>query len=68
MKAFLAGTITDDHEREVELLRNAVTVLTWGRREWADVHRTNRGAIFDFTFVSSVRRLYLRGILEVSVC
>jgi len=42
----------------VELYRRALAVLNWGRKEWADVSRKERGSIFDSAFVRGVRVLY----------
>ncbi|KAF8332610.1 uncharacterized protein EI90DRAFT_3122362 [Cantharellus anzutake] len=48
----------------VGLYKRALAVLDWGRKEWADANRKERGAIFDSTFVRGVRVLYVQTLVK----
>ena len=50
----------------VGLYKRALAVLDWGRKEWTDANRKERGAIFDSTFVRGVRVLYAQTLVKVS--
>ncbi len=50
----------------VGLYKRALAVLDWGRKEWADANRKERGAIFDSTFVRGVRVLYAQTLVKVN--
>ncbi|KAJ2917883.1 hypothetical protein MD484_g2579, partial [Candolleomyces efflorescens] len=47
-----------------EMFMNAVDVLEWGRNQWPDVSKDDRGAIFERGFIRSVKLMYLEAIHE----
>ncbi|EJD45704.1 TPR-like protein [Auricularia subglabra TFB-10046 SS5] len=64
MQAILAWKIDEDHERACTLFRRTVDFLELGRREWANVTRDFRGAIFETTFLLIIERAYLECCVE----
>ncbi|KAF9068934.1 hypothetical protein BDP27DRAFT_1447972 [Rhodocollybia butyracea] len=59
MMAFLTHKVTSNYVFGIELVRNALNFLTWGRKVWKNVPRDNRGTIFDIPFRRGVWNLYL---------
>ncbi|KII91507.1 hypothetical protein PLICRDRAFT_105000 [Plicaturopsis crispa FD-325 SS-3] len=64
LRGFVQGALKNDQNVAVEFLTCAVDVLNWGRRVWKDVHRDNRGAIFDTSFVRGVRHMRLQAYMQ----
>ena len=54
-------------EGSPEFYRNAVEVLEWGARVWKDVPKSDRGAIFEPSFIRGVKRLHLKSQMKVPV-
>ena len=54
-------------EGSPEFYRNAVEVLEWGARVWKDVPKSDRGAIFEPSFIRGVKRLHLKSQMKVCV-
>jgi len=50
----------------LEYFTRAVEVLDWGSREWKDVSKDDRGAIFEWTFIRGVKRHWLTTMHQVS--
>ncbi|KAF9068933.1 hypothetical protein BDP27DRAFT_1421362 [Rhodocollybia butyracea] len=59
MMGLIAHKVTSNYVFGIELVRNALNFLTWGRKVWRDVPRDDRGTIFDITFRRGVWNLYL---------
>jgi hypothetical protein len=49
----------------VAFYRSAFDVLMSGQDIWKDVSPTDRGHIFDMTFVRGVKRIYMLALFEV---
>jgi len=49
----------------LEYYSRALEVLEWGLRKWENVPTTDRGAIFEMTFIRGVKRLRLIALQEV---
>jgi hypothetical protein len=49
----------------VECQSRALEVLDWGSRAWKDIPASDRGCIFERTFIRGVRRLHITAIHEV---
>jgi stress-induced-phosphoprotein 1 len=49
------------------LLWRALNLLDWGRERWSKVDRKQRGAIFDVSWIRSVRVLYGGMLVSVSL-
>jgi hypothetical protein len=50
-----------------QFYRQAIEVLEWGARQWKDVPKDDRGAIFEPTFVRGIKKLYIKSLMRVSV-
>lgn len=50
----------------VKYQSHALEVLDWGSHAWKGVPTTDRGCIFEYTFIRGVRRLQVMAIHEVS--
>ena len=66
LRAFLEGTVRGNSAATIEFLSRSIEILEWGQRVWKDVPRTERGTIFDDTFVRGVRSMYLDALMQVS--
>jgi tetratricopeptide (TPR) repeat protein len=49
----------------IELYRQAVEILEWGRQKWNDVPSKERGSMFDLTYIRAVKRMYITALIEV---
>lgn len=49
----------------IQFLKRAVDLLEWGQNIWKNVTRTDRGMIFQDTFLRSVRSMHLRMFMDV---
>jgi len=65
MQAYVSSHITQQYDCAVELYRQAVEILEWGRREWKDVPSEDKGSMFELTYIRAVKRLYMITITEV---
>lgn len=66
MRGFYQGSM-EDHVAGIEFLRRALDVLEWGLSRWKDVPTSDRGVIFELSFIRGVRRLYLDELMKVRV-
>lgn len=60
MKAALEGGLREQPQAGVEYYRQALDLVEWGRTIWKDVPKSNRGAIFEHSFLIGIRSLYLK--------
>lgn len=67
MRGWVEGGLRGAKPVTVEWLGRALEVLDWGKRAWKNVSRTNRGVIFDSTFIRGVRSLHLDALMEVRI-
>ncbi len=65
MRGYIDGNLRGQHQAEVEFLSRALDILEWGRERWADVPRSDRGSIFEITFIRGVRNMHLHAMMEV---
>lgn len=61
----LDGHLTNKPDNGVQFLKRAVDLLEWGRNVWKNVHKDDRGAIFQDTFLRGVRSLHLKMFMNV---
>ncbi|KAJ2927285.1 hypothetical protein H1R20_g9809, partial [Candolleomyces eurysporus] len=47
-----------------EMLMNALDVLEWGRNQWPDVSKDDRGTIFEKSFIRAVKLMLLEAMHE----
>src|SRR5882762_2283476 len=64
MRAFWCAS-TNQYVTAVELYRQALEILEWGRQDWKDVTSNDRGTIFEITYVRGVKRFYMTALMEV---
>ena len=62
----MAG-IKNNHAAGVEAYDKVLRILEWGRNEWKDVSKDERGAVLEDTFVRGVRELRLDAHIKVYV-
>jgi hypothetical protein len=67
MRGFLSCTISSSYVTGLGYYQRAIDVLLWGRNEWKDVPKHERGIIFEETFVVGIKRLLLSAALSVSL-
>jgi stress-induced-phosphoprotein 1 len=49
------------------MFMNAVDVLEWGRNQWPDVSKDDRGAIFEKSFIRGAKSMFLEAMHEVRI-
>lgn len=59
LKAFIEGGMKKTDAESVRMYDKALAILRWGREQWCDIPREERGTVFDDTFVRGVRHLRL---------
>jgi hypothetical protein len=67
MRGWVEGGFRGVQSVTVEWLSRALEVLDWGAKAWKNVPRTDRGVIFDSTFIRGVRSLHMNAFMEVCV-
>src|SRR5438876_9868626 len=65
MRGFLEGGMRKNYVAREEFFRRAIDVIEWGRSAWKNVSRTERGAIFDETFLRGLRAMHMNALMEV---
>ena len=65
MRGLFEGHLRNQPQTGVEYLKRALDLLQWGRTVWKDVPKSDRGVIFEDTFVVGVRSMYLKEFMEV---
>ena len=72
MRAVLDGDIKLDNKASLETYDQVLAILHWGRERWSNVPATDRGVVFDDTFVRGVRSMriheHMRVRIASSVC
>ncbi|KIK36702.1 hypothetical protein CY34DRAFT_55520, partial [Suillus luteus UH-Slu-Lm8-n1] len=69
VRAWIMRSMLDSHMRNnpevgIQFLKRAVDLLEWGQNIWKNVTRTDRGMIFQDTFLRSVRSMHLRMFMD----
>lgn len=65
MRSMLDSHMRNNPEVGIQFLKRAVDLLEWGQNIWKNVTRTDRGMIFQDTFLRSVRSMHLRMFMDV---
>lgn len=60
MRAVLDGGLKQQPQAGVEYYRRALDLIEWGRTTWKDVPKSDRGVVFEHSFLIGVRSLYLK--------
>ncbi|KAG2035797.1 hypothetical protein BDR03DRAFT_983442 [Suillus americanus] len=60
MRAVLDGGLKQQPQAGVEYYRRAIDLIEWGRTTWKDVPKSDRGVVFEHSFLIGVRSLYLK--------
>jgi hypothetical protein len=64
IRAFV-GTHVQQYVTAIELYRQSVEILEWGRLKWHDVPSKDRGSMFELTYIRAVKRMYITALIEV---
>ncbi|OAX35056.1 hypothetical protein K503DRAFT_851394 [Rhizopogon vinicolor AM-OR11-026] len=64
MKASLDGSVRQKPHSAVQHLKRALDLLEWGQTIWKDFPKSDRGTIFEDTFVAGVRAFYLKTFMN----
>ncbi|KAG2108957.1 uncharacterized protein F5147DRAFT_693493 [Suillus discolor] len=67
MRGMLDGHLRNKPDTGVQFLKRAVDLLEWGRNVWKNVHKDDRGAIFQDTFLRGVRSLHLKMFMNAYI-
>lgn len=59
------STHVQQYVTAIELYRQAVEILEWGRQKWNDVPSDDRGSMFDLTYIRAIKRMYITALIEV---
>lgn len=65
MRAFVSANIAQQYITAIELFREAVEILQWGRQKWKDVPSKEKGTMFEPTYIRAVKRIYMTTLIEV---
>ncbi|KAI0067196.1 TPR-like protein [Artomyces pyxidatus] len=63
--ASIHGGLKQSHAQAVETYDKIIAILRWGRQEWPDASKDDRGAVFETTFLRGVRGLRLESYMQV---
>ncbi|KAF4612295.1 hypothetical protein D9613_004070 [Agrocybe pediades] len=64
MRGFMAQKAQQQHLVALEYYSQALEVLEWGHRKWEDVPTSDRGVVFESTFIRGVKHLRLAALFE----
>ncbi|KAI0666285.1 hypothetical protein C8Q78DRAFT_464630 [Trametes maxima] len=64
MRAFIQDSLTDDTDAALDFYASAMEVLRWGIARWPDVPIKDKGAIFQESFLRSVKCLRLDALMR----
>lgn len=64
MRGFITAS-TNQYVTSIEFFRQAAEILEWGREKFRDVPVSERGPIFDPTYIREVKRFYMTTLMEV---
>lgn len=67
MRSMLESHMRNQPEVGIQFLKRAVDLLEWGQNIWKNVTRTDRGMIFQDTFLRSVRSMHLKMFMDAYV-
>ncbi len=65
MRAFMEDKIKNSVKFALELYTSALELLEWGVNTFADVDPEQRGAVFEPTFIRSIKSLRLDSLMRV---
>ena len=58
-QAFFRSQLLGHNDFAHEALTRALEFLEWGRKEFANVHKDDRGAVFERSWIRGVKRQHL---------
>lgn len=65
IRGFVGEEFGYPQDEVVDFFKRVVDFLELGRREWPNVHKDNRGVIFEMSFIQGVKRLHLNAYVVV---
>jgi hypothetical protein len=67
MRGFLEAGMRGTKAVQVEFLSRSLEVLEWGQKAWKNVPSSDKGCIFDDTFIRGVRSMHIEALMEAYV-
>lgn len=64
-RAYLESRISQKFGNAIDVYDKVLTMMRWGRSEWPNASKDDRGAILEDTYVLGVRRLRLVAYMQV---
>ena len=65
MRAIFDSQLKQAPQIAVERLKETLELLHWGRQIWRDVSKDDKGVVFESTFVTGVKSIYLETLMAV---
>ena len=65
MRAFIEDRARKNSEVALKFYGWVLDVLQWGRRVWKDIPKSDRGAVFEDTYLIGVRGLQIEALMDV---
>ncbi|EJD45723.1 TPR-like protein [Auricularia subglabra TFB-10046 SS5] len=59
LNAFIGEKLAQDYDKSLLLYKHIVEFIELGRQEWATTPKSERGVIFELTFLLGVERIYI---------
>jgi hypothetical protein len=66
MRGMFVSGMTGDYAGAERLQREAIEILRWGARKWADVPISEKGVVFTPTFIMGAKSMHLETYMQVS--
>ncbi|OBZ78588.1 Small glutamine-rich tetratricopeptide repeat-containing protein beta [Grifola frondosa] len=66
LKAYFLDYSGDSVETAIQFYDHAISILEWERRKWHDVPMSDRGVIFEKTFIRCVKRMRMEAYRNLS--
>ncbi|KAG0697468.1 hypothetical protein DFH29DRAFT_856926 [Suillus ampliporus] len=64
MRGVFESHLRNEPQAGVQFLKRAIDLLEWGRNIWKNVTKSDRGAIFQDTFLRGVRTMHLKMFMD----
>ncbi|VDB94317.1 unnamed protein product [Peniophora sp. CBMAI 1063] len=63
-RAYLESGVTQKFAKAIDLYDNVLKIMRWGRDEWPNASKDDRGAVLEDTYILGVRRLRLVAYMQ----
>ena len=62
----MRSQLLDHKDWAHETYTSIIELLEWGRREWPNVPKEDRGVVFEKTFIRAIKKVRLENLHQVS--